>query len=91
MALSHHQRETLKLFVEMINELEESSLVRDLLRKNQITYRFSLKEGKPIDQDIVNLDEEHLKAFILTARLLAQDDERCSIRNCCTMRLELRQ
>jgi hypothetical protein len=81
MPLSDLQRDTLHLYVEMINELEESSLCRNLLSEKTITYRFSMKEGLPINQEIVNLDEEHLKAFILTARLLAQDNERCSIRN----------
>lgn len=80
MNLSPENKRSLELYLDTVSELERSSLYRNILEKNNITYRFQVKEGLPITQEVVDLDEEHLKAFILTARLLAQDNDGRSIR-----------
>lgn len=80
MNLSEESKRSLRLFIETVAELEESSLYKNLLGEEGITYRYSWREGQPASQEIVNLDEEQLKSFILTARLLSQDNDGRSIR-----------
>jgi hypothetical protein len=79
-SLDPNERETLEVFCETVNELEEYPLYKKLLRENVVNAHISVKEGTIVDATIRNLDENDLRAFVLTARLFGQNNDRISIR-----------
>lgn len=79
--LSNDERKSLALFCECVAELEESALFKNLLHRNEIRWNHRWTDDVLVQTEILDLDEEHLKAFVLTARLFAQNNERGSIGN----------
>ena len=79
------ERESLNLFCEIIDELEESSIFKNLLHRRQIRHNQKWRSGILVEAGIEDFNEEELKAFLLTARLLSQDNDRISIGNIATV------
>ena len=79
-SLDPNERETLEVFCETVNELEGYPLYKKLLRENVVNAHISVNDGTIVDATIRNLDENDLRAFVLTARLFGQDNDRISIR-----------
>lgn len=78
--LQPKERKTLQLFCEAVGELENYPLYQKLLRDNVVDSDIEERDGKVVNAAIRNLDENDLRAFVLTARLFGQDNDRISIR-----------
>jgi hypothetical protein len=74
-SLEPDEREALEVFCETVNELEEYPLYKKLLRENVVNSDISVRDGTVVRAAIRNLDENDLRAFVLTARLFGQDNE----------------
>jgi len=79
-SLEPDEREALEVFCDTVNELEEYPLYKKLLRENVVNSDISVRDGTVVRAAIRNLDENDLRAFVLTARLFGQDNDRISIR-----------
>ncbi len=79
-SLEPDEREALEVFCETVKELEEYPLYKKLLREKVVNSHISVRDGTVIHAAIRNLDENDLRAFVLTARLFGQDNDRISIR-----------
>ena len=79
-SLEPDEREALEVFCETVKELEEYPLYKKLLRENVVNSHISVRDGTVIHVAIRNLNENDLRAFVLTARLFGQDNDRISIR-----------
>jgi hypothetical protein len=79
--LDADERDALKSFCEMVNKLENRSIVKGLLDHGEIHSTIKISDGTVVHAEIENLDEEALEAFLLTARLFRDNKERASIAN----------
>ncbi|PYL42553.1 MAG: hypothetical protein DMF42_06580 [Verrucomicrobia bacterium] len=79
-SLEPDEREALEVFCDTVNELEEYPLYKKLLRENVVNSDISVRDGTVVRAAIRNLDENDLRAFVLTGRLFGQDNDRISIR-----------
>jgi hypothetical protein len=75
--LTPSQIDILHLFNEKAAELEDSTFYR-LLSTTGITMKFQFDGDPPIIIDTGGLGQEHVKAFVLTARFFIQDNEQIS-------------
>lgn len=74
------ERLTLERFCELVEELEGYAIFKNLLQKNQIEWRIRTTNDEVLATAIDGLDEEHLRSFLLTLRMLHHGRERCSVR-----------
>lgn len=78
MKLSSNQLDDLREFVKQVGNLQNSRFGQRVLNKGSISYR----SGGAIEGiEFVDFDEEDCRSFILTCRLLVQNNERTSIQN----------
>ncbi len=74
------ERKALQRFVELVEELEGYAIFKNLLQRNQIDWHVLIENDKIVAAAINGLDEEHLRSFLLTLRMLYHGREGCSIR-----------
>jgi len=74
------ERKALERFCGVVQQLRGCSIFEKLLSRGEITLNYKVRYGVLVSGEIRDLDEEPLKAFLLTARLLTQDNDGVSIR-----------
>ena len=77
MNLSAKNIDDLKEFVRLVRKLESSTFSKRLLSAQNISYQHSVESGN--QGMILNFDEEECESFLLSCRLLMQNNERTSI------------
>lgn len=70
--------ERLREFVDLVRELQSSSLSQRLLSKNSLKSTHYADGRIPVIQ---NFDEDSCRAFLLSFRLLIRDNDRISLRS----------
>ncbi len=73
--LQPKERKALDRFCGVVQELKGCSIFQKLLSGGEITLNYKVRNGLLVSAEIRDLDEEPLKAFLLTTRLLAQDND----------------
>ncbi len=74
-----NERKTLELFCNVVDELETYPLYQKLLKDGQVTAKIRICYGEVAHAEIQNLDEHDVRAFLLSARLFGQKNDRISI------------
>ncbi len=78
MKLSSNQLDDLREFVTQVGTMQKSRFGQRVLNKGSISYRTG---GTIEGVEFVDFDEEDCRSFILSCRLLVQNNERTSIQN----------
>ncbi|MEY2480913.1 MAG: hypothetical protein QOI04_1840 [Verrucomicrobiota bacterium] len=74
------QRASLERFCELVEELQDYAIFKNLLHRSQIEWNVRTENKEVVAAAIRGLDEEHLRSFLLTLRMLYHGRERCSVR-----------
>jgi hypothetical protein len=74
------ERESLERFCELVDELEGYAIFKKLLHREQVEWNIKTQDNVVVAAAIKDLDEEHLRSFLLTVRMLYQSRDGCSVR-----------
>lgn len=74
------ERKALEKFCGLVAELENYSAFKNLLHGNQFKGKIRSEDGRVVASAIESLDEEHLRSFLLTVRMIYEQAEGCSIK-----------
>lgn len=74
------ERLALERFCELVEELEDYAIFKNLLKEERIEWHIRTENKEVVATAIGGLDEEHLRSFLLTLRMLYHGRERCSVR-----------
>jgi hypothetical protein len=72
-------RSALEKFCGLVEELENYPAFKNLLREDSFEGKVRVEDGKVVATAIQSLDEDQLRSFLLTTRMIYEQAEKCSI------------
>ena len=77
--VDEHERELLEQFCKLVEDLEGYAIFKNLLHRGKVECSIKIQDEAVLTA-IKDLDEEHLRSFLSTLRMLYQPQDGCSVR-----------